>query len=82
MIGKHILLRRFLNEPKLILLNGFRYCYESLTIQLNITHLFTRLNDETVLFQAIQLSISRLFPLSLNVKLHTLNVRQFYLTHR
>ena len=30
---------------------------------------YTQLNDETVLFQAIQFSISHLFALSLNVKL-------------
>ena len=35
----------------------------------------TQLNDQTVLFQMIQFSISHLFVLSLNVK-------QFYLTHR
>ena len=49
--------------------------YESLIIQLNIGHLFTELNEQTVLFETIQFSISHLFILSLNVK-------QFYLTHR
>ena len=52
-------------------LNGSKYCYVSLTIQLNITHLFTQLNGETVLFQIIQFSISHFF-----------NVKQFYLNHR
>ena len=31
---------------------------------------------------AIQLSIIHLFALSLNVKVHSLNVKQFYFTHR
>ena len=34
-----------------------------------------QLNDQTVLFQAIQFSLSRLFP-------HSLNVKKFYLIHR
>ena len=46
-----------------------------LKIQLNISHLFTQLNDQPVLFQTIQFSINNMFVLSLNVK-------QFYLTHR
>ena len=54
-------------------LNGSNYCYVSLIIQLNNNHLFTQLNDQTVLFQTIQFSISHLFAFSLNVK-------QFYLT--
>ena len=33
-------------------------------------------------FQAIQFSISHLFALSLNVNVHSLNAKQFYLTHR
>ncbi len=37
--------------------------------------MFTQLNDQTVLFQTIQFSISYLFAFSLNVK-------QNYLTHR
>ena len=36
---------------------------------------YTELNDQTVLFQTIQFSISHLFALSLNVK-------KFYVTHR
>ena len=36
---------------------------------------YTQLNDQTVLFQAIQFIISHLFTFSLNIK-------QFYLTHR
>ena len=31
-------------------LNGSKYCYVSLTIQLSISHLFTQLNIQTVLF--------------------------------
>ena len=48
-------------------LNGSKYWYVSLTIQLNISHLFMQLNDQTVLFQAIQFTISHLFAFSLNV---------------
>ena len=36
---------------------------------------YTHLNDQTLLFQIIQFSISHLFG-------HNLNVKQFYLTHR
>ena len=53
-------------KHKLTKLNGSKYCYVSLTIQLNISHL---LNDQTVLFQAIRNSISHLFALSLKVKI-------------
>ena len=49
--------------------------YVSLSIQLNISHLFRLLNDQTVLFLKIQFSISHFFA-------HRLNVKQFYLTHR
>ena len=46
-------------------LNSFKVCYVSLTIQLNICHLFThRKNCQTVLF----LTLSHLFAHSLNVK--------------
>ena len=44
MICKHILFVTILNEPKLIFfrqLNGSKYCYVLLTIQLDITYLFT-----------------------------------------
>ena len=43
MICKYILLITFLKEPKLIFflhINGSKYCYVSLTIQLNISHFF------------------------------------------
>ena len=43
-------------------LNGFRYCYVSLTIQLIIDH-YTQLNDQTVIFLIIQFSTSHLFAL-------------------
>ena len=45
MIYKHILLINFFNEPELIFfylqLTSSKYCLVSLTIQLNISHLFT-----------------------------------------
>ena len=57
-------------------LNGSKYCYVSLTIQLDICYFFyLQLNDQTVLFKTIQLSISHLFA-------HSLNVKQFYLTQK
>ena len=76
MICKHILLITFLNELVLcIQLNGCKYCYVSQTIQLNISNLLTQLNDQTVLFQTIQFSISHLL-------VYCLNFKEFYLTHR
>ena len=48
-------------------INDTKYCYLSLTIQLNISHLFTHLNDQRLLFQAIQSGISNLFSFSFNV---------------
>ena len=48
------------------------YWYVSLPIQLNISYLFTQLNDQTVLFQTIQFSISHL-------SVHSVNVKPFYL---
>ena len=41
-------------------LDGSKYCYESLTIQLNISDLLTQLNDPTVLFQTIQFLLERI----------------------
>ena len=52
-------------------LNCSKYDYVSLTIQLS-SHL---LNDQTVLFQIIQFSISHLFALSFAIK-------QMYQTNR
>ena len=63
-------------------LNGSKYYYISLTIQLSLSFVYTQLNGQTVLFQAIQFGISHLFALSLNVKVHSLDVKQFYLIHR
>ena len=63
-------------------LNDSKSFYVPLTIQLNIhlSFLYTQLNGQTFLFQkiqfqTIQFNIICLFALSLNVK-------QFYLTHR
>ena len=62
-------------EYNLTKLNASKYCYVSLKLQLNMSFVYTQLNEKTVLFQAIQFSISRLFS-------HCLNVKKFYLTHR
>ena len=56
-------------------LNSSKHCYVSPTIQLNICHLLTQFNYQTLLFLTIQFSISHVFALRLNIK-------QFYLTHR
>ena len=55
-------------------LDGSKYCYVSLTVQLNISHLFTHSWMIRVQFQ-IQFSINYLFA-------HSLNVKEFYLTHK
>ena len=55
MICKHILLIMFLNI--LLHTDVSKYCYVLLPNQLNISHLFTQLNDQTVLFQTISFSI-------------------------
>ena len=47
-------------------LNGSKYCYISLTTQLNISYRFKH-SDQIVLFQTIQFSINHLFTLNLNV---------------
>ena len=44
-------------------LNGSKYCYISLTIQLNISHLFTQ-------------------SIACHFFFRSLNVKEFYLTHR
>ena len=79
MVCKHILLIMFLNEAKLILLHTVKWFQVLLCITNNsIKHqsfVYTQLNDQTVLFQTTQFSTSHLFALSLNIK-------QFYLTHR
>ena len=56
-------------------LNRSKYCYVSLTIQLNNFFVYTQLNDQTVLFLTIRYGIHHVFAVGLNVK-------QFYLTHR
>ena len=75
----NMLLITFLNESRLIFcrqLNGSNNCYVTQKNPLNISHLFTHsFNNQTVLFQTIQFSICYLFAFSLNLK-------QFYLTHR
>ena len=61
-------------------LNGFKYFYK--TVLLCISNSSTKhqsfvrmqLNDQTVLFLAIQYSINHLF-------VHSLNIKQFYFTH-
>ena len=57
MICKLVLLITFLNIPELIFctqLSGSKYCYVSLIIQLNISHLFAlSLNSETSLFNPL-----------------------------
>ena len=49
-------------------LNGFKYCYVSLTIQLNISHFF--IHNQMIK----QFNLSHLFA-------HSLNIKSFYLTH-
>ena len=47
-------------------------------IQLNhLPFVYTQFNGQIDLFQAIQFSISHLFALSLNGKVHSLNVKHF-----
>ena len=41
--------------------NGSKYCYISLTIQSNISQLFTQLNEQTILFITIQFNKSFVF---------------------
>ena len=79
MICKHMLLIMFLNESKLIIYHTIEWFQVLLCITNNsIKHqsfVYIQLNDQIVLFQIIQFSKSHLF-------VHSLNVRQFYLTHR
>ena len=62
-------------KPDSTKLNSSKYGYVSLAFQLNLSFVYTQLNDQSVLFQTIQVIISNFFALSLNDK-------QFYLTHR
>ena len=75
---KHIFLIPFLNEPNLILLHNDTWFQVLLCITNNSikyqSFVYTQLNDQIVLFQTIQFSISHLFALGLNVK-------HVYLTH-
>ena len=75
----NILLIRFLNEPKLILIRTVKWFQVLLCITNNLikyqSFVYTQLNYQTVLFQIIQFSKSNLFA-------HSLNVKHFYLTHR
>ena len=74
MICKYILLITFLNKPKLILLHIVKWLQVLLCITNNPfkrqSFIYTQLNDLTT-----QCSKSHLLAISLNVK-------QFYLTHR
>ena len=69
----------FLNKLKFILLFIVKWFQVLLCIIDNsFKHqpfIYTQLNDQTVLFQAIQFRISHLFA-------HSLNVKQFFLIHR
>ena len=47
-----------IQQHSFVQLNGSKYCYMPLTIQLNLSHLFIQLNDQTLLFSTIQFSIS------------------------
>ena len=53
----------------------FTYIYIKYMTCKHIFCLDTQLNDQTILFQTIQFIISHLFT-------HSLNVKQFYLTHK
>ena len=77
-ISKHIFLITFFNEPKLILLHTVKWFQVLLSITNNSikqSFVYTQLNDKIVLFQTILFNRSHLFA-------HSLNVEQFYLTHR
>ena len=52
-------------------LNSSKYCYVLLTIQLNISNLFTRLNDQTIQFSlAKTLNGSKYCYVSLTIQLN------------
>ena len=52
------------------------YCYLWLSIQLNMSFVYSQLNDQTVLFQTIQFSQSHLFALSLNFRVLSMGIWQ------
>ena len=62
MICKHILLITFLNKPKLIILTSLKWFQVLLCITYNSikyqSFVYTQLNNQTVLLQIIQFSIS------------------------
>ena len=62
MIGKLTLLIKFLNEPELILLHSVERFQVLLCITNNSfkhqSFVYTQLNDQTILFQTIQFSMS------------------------
>ena len=68
----------FSNKSNLILLHTVKWFQVLLCIPNNsIKHqlfAYTQLNDQTVVFQTIQFRIGHLF-------IHSLHVKQFYLTH-
>ena len=61
-------------KPKSTKFNSSKYCDESQTIQ-HQSFVYTQETVKTVLFQAIQFSLSHLFA-------HSLKVKQFYLNQR
>ena len=65
----------FPNPVHTYIINMICKQFLSITFLNKPKHFFTQLNDQTVLFPIIQFSISHLFA-------HSINVRQFYLTHR
>ena len=79
MVFKNILSIKFLNLSKLFLLLTFKWFKVLLCItNISIEHqpfLYAQLNDQSALFQTIQFNMGHLFAFSLNVK-------QFFLTHR
>ena len=75
MICKHILFITFLNEPKHRVKWFQILVYIANNLIKHQSFAYTQLNDQTVLFKTIKISISHSFALSLNVK-------QFYLTDR
>ena len=72
MICKHILLIKFLNEPKVILFHAVKWFRELLCITNKLfkhqTFVYIQLNDQTILYKKIQFSIGHLFTLILDVK--------------
>ena len=61
-------------QPYLYILNAVFLCITSNSIN-HQSFIYSQINDQTVLFLTIQLSISHFFS-------HTWNVKKFYLTHR